>query len=291
MNYVLKNDALTVTLSDLGAEMISVRRGDCEYVWQKDDTYWKDGQAPLLFPICGRLIDGAYEYEGKRYKMAIHGFAKDSVFQVARWNDCEIEFVLDADESTKRSYPFDFSLSVIYRLEGETLTTNAVIRNRGDGVMPAAFGAHPGFNVPLDGVGSFEDYQLEFSEPCSPDEVVMTPACFLTGERKPFLLEKGRSLPLRHSLFDIDAIFLARVSDSVTLRSDKTPRSVTLTYPDMPYLGIWHMPRTDAPYVCIEPWCGLPDYDGAVGDILQKSDMFRIPAGEEKSVSFSVTFH
>lgn len=290
MNYVLKNAELTVTLSDLGAEMISVRRGTCEYVWQKDDTYWKDGQAPLLFPICGRLIEGAYAYEGTRYEMAIHGFAKDSVFQVAHRSDCEIEFVLEADEATKSSYPFDFSLSVIYRLEGDTLATEAVIRNRGSSVMPATFGAHPGFYVPLDGAGRFEDYWLEFSKPCSPDEVVMTPTCFLTGERKPFLLERGRYLPLRHSLFDIDAIFLARVSDSVTLKSDKTPRSVTLTYPDMPYLGIWHMPRTDAPYVCIEPWCGLPDYNGKVGDIMQKSDMFRIPAGGEKTVSFAVGF-
>ena len=28
MNYILKNDELTVTLSDLGAEMISVKRGN-----------------------------------------------------------------------------------------------------------------------------------------------------------------------------------------------------------------------------------------------------------------------
>lgn len=289
MNYILKNDDLTVTLSDLGAEMISVRRGTCEYVWQGDATYWK-GQAPLLFPICGRLIESSYLYNEKKYELSIHGFARNSVFRVARADETEIVFVLESSEATRAVYPFDFVLNVIYRLEGARLVTEAHIRNTGNTVMPASFGGHPGFNVPLNGEGNFEDYYLEFSEPCSPDEVEMTPACFLTGRRKPIPLTDGKILPLRHSLFDIDAIFMARMASGVTLKSAKTERSVTLHYPDMPYLGIWHKPRTDAPYICIEPWCGLPDYDGAPADIMQKSDMFRICPNAEKKVSFSVTF-
>ena len=289
MNYILKNDELTVTLSDYGAEMISVKRGDCEYVWQGDETYWK-GQAPLLFPICGRLINGSYLLEDKTYEMSIHGFARNSTFRTELVTETEVRFVLEANEETKAFYPFDFCLVVIYRLEGARLVTEAKIRNTGDVVMPASFGGHPGFNLPFDGEGCFEDYYLEFSEACSPDEIVMTPTCFLTGGRKPIPLEDGKILRLRHSLFDVDAIFMARVASGVTLKSDRSARSVTLEYPDMPYLGIWHKPRTDAPYVCIEPWCGLPDYDGVPGDLMQKSDMFRICPDAEKKVSFSVTF-
>lgn len=289
MNYILKNDELTVTLSDLGAEMISVKRGECEYVWQGDEKYW-NGQAPLLFPICGRLINSSYLLDGKTYELSIHGFARRSTFRTELATDTEIRFVLEATEETRVSYPFDFVLTVTYRLEGARLVTEATIRNTGDRVMPASFGGHPGFNVPLNGEGTFEDYYLEFCEACSPDEVVMTPTCFLTGGRKPIELQEGRILPLRHSLFDIDAIFMARIASGVTLKSDKSARSVTLEYPDMPYLGIWHKPRTDAPYVCIEPWCGLPDYDGEPADILQKSDMFRLCPNAEKKVSFSVTF-
>ena len=65
MIYTLKNQELTVTLTDLGAELLSIKcAGDCEYLWQGDPAYWT-GHAPLMFPICGRLINGNYTYEGK----------------------------------------------------------------------------------------------------------------------------------------------------------------------------------------------------------------------------------
>lgn len=40
-----------------------------------------------------------------------------------------------------------------------------------------------------------------------------------------------------------------------------------LTYPKMPYVGFWHMPETDAPFLCIEPWSSLQSRDGIVEDI------------------------
>ena len=289
MNYILKNDQLTVTLSDHGAEMISAKRGDCEYVWQGDEAYWK-GQAPILFPICGRLFEQTCTYEGKTYRMGTHGFARSSDFYVKKATDTEIVFGLDANDDTRAVYPFDFALEISYCLEGARLSTTATIRNTGSTVLPATFGGHPGFNVPLDGTGAFTDYYLEFGEACSPDEIMMTPTCFLTGKRQAYPLVDGNRLPLSHDLFNIDAIFLSRVANSVTLRSDKTDRAVTLRYSDMPYLGIWHAPRTDAPYLCIEPWCGLPAFDQTIEDLATKPDMFRICPHSQKSVQFSVEF-
>lgn len=290
MNYILKNDQLTVTLRDLGAEMISVKRGDCEYVWQGDPTYWS-GQAPLMFPICGRLFEQTYTYEGKTYTQGTHGFARSSLFRAATVTDTEAVFVLESNDETRANYPFDFELTVTYRLDGARLTTQAEIRNTGDKILPATFGGHPAFNVPLDGKGEFTDYCLEFGEACSPDEILMTPTCFLTGKRRAYPLTDGKSLPLSHNLFAVDAIFMSRIADTVTLKSQKTERSVTLRYSDMPYLGVWHMPRTDAPYVCIEPWCGLPAYDQEIEDFAQKPDMFRICPNTSKRVSFSVEFN
>lgn len=289
MQYILKNDQLTVTLSDHGAEMTSVKRGSCEYVWQGDPTYWS-GQAPLLFPICGRLFEQTYTYEGNTYRQGTHGFVRASDFEVLSATDTEIVFVLKANDETHANYPFDFELTVTYRLEGSCLTTTADIRNTGNEILPATFGGHPGFNVPLDGNGDFSDYYLEFGEACSPDEILMTPTCFLTGKRRAYPLTDGKRLPLSHDLFAIDAIFMSRIADTVTLKSEKSARSVTLRYPDMPYLGIWHAPRTDAPYVCIEPWCGLPAYDQTIEDFSEKPDMFRICPGDTKTVSFSVSF-
>jgi len=287
--YLLKNQELTVSICALGAEVVSVKRGNCEYIWQGDKAYW-GSRAPLMFPICGRLFAQTYTHAGQSYKLGNHGFARHSVFSVERVTDVEAVFVLTSTPEIRAVYPFDFRLTVTYRLDGAKLTTTAVIRNTGSEFLPATFGGHPGFNVPLEGDGAFDSYYLEFGEACSPDRIEMSDTCFLTGKRSAYPLQNGRILPLRHSLFSVDAVFLSRVANRVTLRSPTTARAVTLEYPDMPYLGVWHAPRTEAPYVCIEPWCGLPAYDGEIEEITARHDMFRICAGEEKSVSFAVWF-
>lgn len=291
MLYELKNNELSVTVSDLGAELTSVRcASGCEYLWQGNPDYWT-GRAPLMFPICGRLFTGKYTYEGKTYEMSsTHGFARSSVFDVERVGEDTLRFFLEANAQTKEIYPFDFLLTVEYRLTGNRLDTCMTVRNTGDAVLPAVMGFHPGFNVPLDSEGSFEDWRLEFSEDCSPDEILMSDTCFLTGKRRAYPLEKGRILRLRHSLFDVDAVFMSNVAHSVTLCSDKSARFVKMEYPDLPYLGVWHKPRSNAPYACIEPWRGLPSFDGQVDDFAQKSDMLRLQPNTEQSVHCSLLF-
>ena len=289
MLYTLKNDKLTVQVSDLGAELHSVRDGSCEYIWIGNPDVWPF-KAPLVFPVCGRFFEGKYAYRGKVYDINCHGFIRPSTFIVKEQTDTSICLELTASEETKKVYPFDFVLQVWYVLDGTTLTNRFVMKNPSEDVLPITVGAHPGFNVPLNGEGNFTDYYLEFSESCSPDRINTTPNCLLDGTKTAFPLENGKILRLRHDLFDQDAIFLSRAASSVTLKSDKTDRFVTVTYPDMPYLGIWHKPKMEAPYVCIEPWCGLPGYDGVMEDMETRADMYRIQPGEEKAVQMTVLF-
>ncbi len=293
MKYILKNHELTVTVSDKGAELISVRREDCdcEYIWQADPAFWS-GQAPLLFPICGRLFDGHYTVNGKTYSMNLHGFARHSVFLCEKQQEeNSLCFTLSANEETKKIYPFDFVLSLVWRLTGNTLACDITVKNTGLSVLPATVGAHPGINVPLGNNDSaFEDWFLEFGNVCNPDELVFSDTCFNTGRKRAFPLKDGKILCLRHSLFDIDGVFLSRTSGSVTLKSQKSNRFVRVEYPDMPYLGIWHKPKSEAPYLCIEPWCGLPSFDGVVDDFSEKCDMFRILPGDQKTVRYTLIF-
>ena len=51
MDYIIKNDKVTVVISDLGAEMMSIKKDGCEYLWQGDSTYWA-GRACNLFPFA-----------------------------------------------------------------------------------------------------------------------------------------------------------------------------------------------------------------------------------------------
>ena len=291
MEHLLKNDLLTIRIGDTGAEPLSVRRGDCEYLWQATVPDLWQSHAPILFPICGRLFQGGYRYRGTAYEMILHGFVRHLPFVHEGGTALEQRFSLCATEETLRQYPFDFRLDMAYRLDGDTLHVEAEVRNRGSEPMPFAYGAHPGFNVPLDGKGSFADYEIVFGEECCPDHVVLSGACLDTGRRTPFPLRGNRALSLRHDLFDDDAIFLARMADSVTLRSDATPRFVRLRYSDMRYLGLWHNPRTEAGFLCIEPWCGLPDFDGETADLERtKSDMFHLLPGAMRRIRYSIQF-
>ena len=90
--------------------------------------------------------------------------------------------------------------------------------------------------------------------------------------------------------FKVSLVFLSRMAPAVTLKSDRSERFVTLSYPDMPYLGIWHDAQTPAPYVCIEPWCGLPDFDGRSTELVAKAQMFHLLPHTSKTVGFSMIF-
>ena len=87
------------------------------------------------------------------------------------------------------------------------------MENRDSREMYFGIGGHPGFNVPLNGEGSFEDWELDFAEPCQPVRVDMDPANYrLAGTESPYPLKNGRTIPLTHALFDLDAVVLGNVS-------------------------------------------------------------------------------
>lgn len=286
MEYVLQNGSITAKVESYGAELRSVVKDGCEYLWQGDPAYWA-GQAPILFPICGRLVEGKYTLDGKIYEMTLHGFAKRTEFAVASHTDTEIVFTLSETEATLAEYPFPFTLTVTYALVGDEIRSSLTVKNTGDGILPFTLGAHPGFRVPLD-AGDFSDWRIRFPGGASPDQLIFSETCFNTGKKRAFPLFGGDTLPLRHEMFDNDAIFLSRVPKRVRLESTRSSRFVEMTYPDFPYLGLWHKPKSDAPYVCIEPWCGLPTFDGEIEDFATKCDMFRILPDTEKTLAYSI---
>ena len=222
--------------------------------------------------------------------MVHHGFTRKCEFEMTEKTENSICFTLFANDTTKAVYPFDFELKVTYTLDGNTVEMRGDIKNKNDKVMPASFGAHPGFNVPLD-TGSFEDWYIEFGEECTPDLLIFSDSLIDSGKRKPYPLADGLTLPLRHSLFDIDGVFMSHMATKATLKSDKSSRSVTLTYPQMPFLGIWHKPQTEAPYVCIEPWCSIPSMEGMPDDLMEKQAMFHLVPNKENTVKVGFEFN
>lgn len=288
MLITLKNESLRLTLDTLGAQMLSLVHKDTEYLWQGDPKYWPD-RAPNLFPFIGRLTDNSYRYRGKTYPMGIHGFAAAAEFAPTEQGSDYVVLTLKSSIATLVVYPFDFTLDITYRLAGNTVAIAYTVRNHGTEQMPFGIGGHPGFRVPLEEGADFSDYHLEFAIPCQPDRVGFTPEVYLSGKDEVYPLEQDRILRLRHDLFDEDAIILKNMSREVTLRSEKSGRFVRVAYPQMNYLGIWHWPKTDAPYVCIEPWSSLPSRQGIVEEFACKSDLIHLPPEETYENIWTIT--
>lgn len=289
MLITLHNQELSCSIDTLGAQMMSIQgRDGCEYLWQGDPKYWSD-RAPTLFPFIGRLTDDSYCFHGKVYKMGIHGFAAMMEFDRKEQSEDRLVLVLNSNLVTLVMYPFDFTLEITYQLRGACLEITYCVRNKDRVTMPFAIGGHPGFRVPLDHGERFEDYVLEFSQICRPDRLGFTPAVYLSGHDEAFALKEGKILPLKHELFDDDAVILKNMDREVTLCSTVSGRSVTVRYPNMPYLGIWHWPKTDAPYVCIEPWTSLPSRQDVVEELSCKSDLIHILPGEIYRNTWSIT--
>lgn len=286
---VVSNGVLSAAISPQGAELKSIRMGDVEYMWQETQDR-PSGIATVLFPICGGLYQGRYTFEGREYTLPGHGFARRSPFRFERSPDgTGAVFTLESDAATRAMYPFDFSLAVAFRLEGATLSVEATVRNTGAATLPFAYGGHPGFNVPLGGDGAFEDWFLEFAPGANPDAFEFGEGGLVNGRKHALPLVDGNRLPLRHGLFNGNGLFLDRSGGEVTLRSETSARSVTVRYPDMPNVGFWHA-SGEAPFLCIEPWGGLPSTDGVPDDFATRPNMVRLAPGAETTLRYSVEF-
>ena len=289
MLYTIQNSQLCVTIDSLGAQLMSITAADgTEYLWGGDEAYWRN-RAPNLFPYVGRLTEGRCTYGGKSYEMTRHGFANRTQFSALESGADHITLHMEDSGETRAVYPFAFAFDLVYALSGSTLSVTYRVTNRDGKEMYFGLGAHPSFRVPLEPGKAFTDYRLTFAQPCQPWQVLMSDDYLINGQEAPYPLEGGRSMPLRHDLFDHDAIILKNMDRTVTLSAGEGSRGVTVSYPRMRYLGIWHKPESDAPYVCLEPWLSLPSRHGVVEDLSQQNDLMALCPGETYENRWTVT--
>ena len=287
MLHTITNGILTVTVAERGCELQSITANGNEYMHDGSPRFWPK-KAPIMFPICGRFFDGKYIYRGKEYEMNTHGFARNMDFSLTENSGSQMSFVLESNAQTKESYPFDFIFTVTYVLDKNRLNVIYNVTNTDSKDIYFALGGHPAFVLPLGNEGKFEDCLLEFSEPCQAKRVDFSPTSFRTGNDSLYCGEL-KKIALDHSLFDSSAIFLYDTSKSVTLRSSKSARSIRIDFEDFKYIGFWHIAKTQANYLCIEPWTSLPSYDGKIEDIEQKEDMQILSPNQSFEIGYSIS--
>ena len=99
------------------------------------------------------------------------------------------------------------------------------------------------------------------------------------GFEEQTVLENRDVFALKYKYFAVDAlVFLNLKSDNVILKNRKTGRAVLLTFKGFPYFLLWTKPG--APYICMEPWCGISDRDNADQNFKTKQGIEHISAHE-----------
>ena len=251
----IANNKLAVVINEKGAELQSIKYNDIEYLWQADGRFWNK-HAPVLFPIVGTLKNGEYIFNDKTYKLPRHGFARDKQFVVEQTSPFSSKFILHDDETTLAVYPFKFNFQVEYKVEDASLFCSYNVNNRSDNDVYFSVGGHPAFNVPLVKDLKYTDYFLEFNN----DETLRRYLLHkgLISDTTELIKLDNKRLELLHSLFYSDAIVLKHIkSNEIKLYSDKDAHGLKFKFDSFPYFGIWA--AVDAPFVCLEPWCGIAD--------------------------------
>ena len=283
MEQIIHNEYLNIRISSLGAELQSVTGTDGrEYLWYGDEKFWSS-RAPLLFPVCGGLMDDSYTLNGKKYSMPKHGFAKHSEFTPEDTSDDSCTFLLKSHEKTLSIFPFEFELRVKYSLEKSSLKVGYSVKNMSDGTMYFSIGAHEGYYLP----GGIEEYSIEFEKPETLDTFEFD-GSFPNGKKRR-ILENSLSLPLEYKYFDDDTLmFRGLSSKKAAIVHCSGEKIAEVDFSAFKYLLFWTMP--DAPYICIEPWQGSPDPVGLHTDFSKKPDITALPAGEEFNILHTIVF-
>lgn len=177
-------------------------------------------------------------------------------FTAMQESETVASFSLSSDEETLKKYPFEFIFNIHYKLEADNLTVTYEVLNPAEVNLYFSVGGHPAFAVPLTTDSYYEDYYLEFECNESANRWPLSGNLMSTAS-VPFLKDE-KQVPLTKELFYEDALVLKNLqSQKISLLNHKNKRGIDFNFKGFPYLGIWA--AKDAPFVCIEPWCGIAD--------------------------------
>lgn len=289
MLYTLTNDKFTATADTMGAELFSLKdKSGTEYLWLGDTNFWS-GRSPHLFPIIGSQKNDRYTKDGKTYNIDKHGFARHSDFKVSEKSDTHIVFELTENEDSLKVYPYSFNLKISHYLTDTGIETKYTVENTGDEKLPFCVGGHVGVNCPIFDGEDFNDYVVKYNTE-KPLTSLFCPTADPIDFANNYLINlTDGTLKLTHSLFDNDAIV---VNDqgvtAVDLVHSKTGHGVHFTFKGFPVIALWTMHGKEAPYLCLEPWHGLPSVKGE-GDALEdKAHIIVLDAGNTKELSYQL---
>ncbi|WP_034444285.1 aldose 1-epimerase family protein [Butyrivibrio sp. AE2032] len=298
--YTISNETYTLTVSDHGAEIRSLKKNGKELMWQADPAFW-GRTSPVLFPLVGNYWEKKSRWGGKTFEMSQHGFARDMDFVKLEQapdsadhqssdsqTEDELWFELRDNSETLKKYPFAFILQLGYKLSKDGVEVLWKVKNPSDKDIFFSIGGHPAFNCDL------TKDQLLFTKKGQPLNSALKANIIegdgsgcLSDRTKELSLDAGK-LPLSYELFDEDALIIENdQADAVAVLDPSGKELLTVSF-DSPLFGVWSPAGKKAPFVCIEPWYGRCDKVGFTDDISEREYGNKLAPQEEFLVSYKI---
>lgn len=137
----------------------------------REDGEWRDLMRPtaeadygtpgkcgsfLMLPWCNRIKDGILRFDGQTYPLEItpgdvtarHGEGRNHQWTVAEQTAIGVLMTLDSRDFDTADWPFAYSATAEYRLDGADFVWTLTLKNEDTRPMPAGFGHHPYFVRP-----------------------------------------------------------------------------------------------------------------------------------------------
>ncbi|MGM9874034.1 MAG: hypothetical protein ACI31G_03865 [Bacilli bacterium] len=283
--FIIENDFIKLTISSLGAEIVSLtyKTTNKEKIFEGDDI-WK-GHFHNIFPLAGRNKDDIYVYQNKKYQLNLHGFAKDKTFTLVKHTKDFISFNLKDDKNTLLHYPFHFLLTISYLLKDNSVIIEYKIKNLSETKMYYSIGLHPGFKLDITDDNQLKNYKILLSNNSYKK--------LLTNEQrliKDEIIVNNNCIDIDINQFNNGGLLYQVDSDNIDLidESNKKIISLKLDKLDFPYLVLYS--HKNGHFICIEPWSGITSLENESKNLIDKRNIFQLDVNEEayKSITLEV---
>lgn len=240
-----------------------------ERLWQGDERWWK-GRDVVIFPVVGH--SGAFTAKGKECLLKSHGLIRYSNLSVKELGDYFITLSVSSDGNTEALFPYKWEFEISYKLEKNTVKVGYFVRAK-EGVLPFYLGGHPGMNAPRG------EAEISFENEEDPVVYPLEGEPYPVGRLKGFKADK--EFFRRHKTYQLGSLSGGAVYA-------KTLDGYRYTYrSDCPLYAFWSNGE-GGDYICVEPWWGINDFNGAPRDITLKPFM-NFDRGEGSRFGYSLT--
>lgn len=292
----IANTQLCATISLRGAEMQSLRdiATQQEYFWTGDAAYWS-GHAPLLFPIVGSLWNGECRLNGASYRIPKHGFVREREWTLVQQSAATITLAVENTEEELALFPWPYRLEVSYTLEGRTLRADLRVKNLSNhSTMWFQMGGHPSTLLPdwkaegqrVQGYLRFEGRPISMlrasTQGCTEAQRVNIPwsddmeTSTALARHQP----ANALVPIEVATFANEALIFDKGQVQAIQVLDLQKRRLMRVASSAPAWLVWSPQGQHAPFLCCEPWYGLPDEQGFEGEIHERPHIQHAAPGQ-----------